>query len=575
MVTVSILMMLVGQTWARAYDRIPESNPFNDSAYSVVYDDSDNTYAFVGHTETGPLGLLDVMVTKVDASTGKTIWTMVYGNPPESNDYGRDIILDKTIDGHLCYVITGYTESFTGFGTDVLIFKILAADGSLLWGFRYCGFGPDPLDDYAYSITKDGGDYLIAGNVEPGPTGGLSDALVMSVACTTGVPNWAWAYGKMVYGTLPTDDYLYSIIEDRTITSDSLYVVAGKSYNEIELPISDILVFKGKKSDGSIDPATWWLHDYMVPPCWHCCAYDIKNDHTAGYILTGDADSNAVVMKLNPNLTVGWGGQCRTYCIPSFARSRCIEPTSDGNYVFTGFTSPGLPGPVDLLLTKINPSGGTMWSKVLAGCPATPMGLPDFGQYVIEQPAGFYATVGYTNWPAPWGTTNSLLARTDANGIILCPQSADTCMHDIRTSVDTPTVLVDTSVCEYPLEMIMEPIVMAPVESQDSLICGQLIGIDADTRTHNMFDAYNSPNPYRAETVIHYSLKTGSDVKITVHDLSGRLVRTLVDEPLKTGQHSVVWDGQSESNRKLPQGVYLYKIETGELINTYKMVMMK
>ncbi len=569
--------MLIGQTpWAKAYDRFGEES-YNDTAYSIACDTVDKAYVVVGHTNMGPLGGLDVLVTKLSIADGSVIWSRVFGPLYEGDDYGRSVIVDYDEDTTY-YVVTGYTSP--GIApedlADILIFKIKASDGSKVWGYRYCGFDQTgPLADYAYSITNDGGDYLVAGNVEgisrPAPCGGLSDALVMSVTADSGFPNWTRAYGKMLYDEFPTDDYLYSIIEDSSVATPNLWVVAGKSCYEVEpgYPMSDILAFKGKKSDGTIDPATRQLYDYS-PPGRFSCAYNIKNDHLQpGYILTGDVDSSIVVMKLHPNLKVGWLGNCRIYTIPDIASSRCIENTSDGNYVFTGFTDPGKTSSFDLLMTKIDINGLIKWSKVLTGCPATPMNLDDYGQYVIEYPKDFYAATGYTDWPSPWTPANLLVAKTDANGDIPCPNSPNACLQDIDIFVDSPEVYVDSSVYEYLLGMEIMEIADSSVKVLDSLICGKFVGIE-ERFAINDLRLTISPNPLTYSTAISYQLPAKGNISLKIYDITGRKVKTLVSGEKEAGNYSVDFNA-----KELTTGIYFAKLVVGDFKATRKLTILR
>ena len=80
--------------------------------------------------------------------------------------------------------------------------------------------------------------------------------------------------------------------------------------------------------------------------------------------------------------------------------------------------------------------------------------------------------------------------------------------------------------------------------------------------------AQNWPNPFRHSTVIRYTiplmnLSTGTDYPVTVkmYNLSNQLIRTLVDEYQRAGSHAVSWDGTDHSGKRVPSGIYLYKIE--------------
>jgi hypothetical protein len=89
------------------------------------------------------------------------------------------------------------------------------------------------------------------------------------------------------------------------------------------------------------------------------------------------------------------------------------------------------------------------------------------------------------------------------------------------------------------------------------------------------FRASNYPNPFNAKTRINFSLPEASRVSIEVYDINGRLVKQLVDLDFNTGEHSVNWDGDSDSGEKVSSGVYFYSIKTSQSSITRKMILLK
>jgi hypothetical protein len=77
----------------------------------------------------------------------------------------------------------------------------------------------------------------------------------------------------------------------------------------------------------------------------------------------------------------------------------------------------------------------------------------------------------------------------------------------------------------------------------------------------------NHPNPLHRSTLISYSLPAISGVTLTIYDITGRLVETLVDETRKPGTHQVRWDRNAN-----PSGVYFCRLKVGEYVDTRKMV---
>jgi 5'-nucleotidase/UDP-sugar diphosphatase len=85
----------------------------------------------------------------------------------------------------------------------------------------------------------------------------------------------------------------------------------------------------------------------------------------------------------------------------------------------------------------------------------------------------------------------------------------------------------------------------------------------------------NYPNPFNPETDISYNLPEDSHVKLTVYNLLGQTVKTLVDEYQSAGSKRVTWDGTDEQGNKVASGVFLYKLQAGTLTDTKKMILMK
>jgi hypothetical protein len=84
-----------------------------------------------------------------------------------------------------------------------------------------------------------------------------------------------------------------------------------------------------------------------------------------------------------------------------------------------------------------------------------------------------------------------------------------------------------------------------------------------------------APNPFNPQTELTFALPAPSSVSLTVYDLRGRRVRTLVDEPFVAGYHSVVWNGRDDRDRGLPSGVYLTLFEAGSIRLTKRMTMVQ
>ncbi len=85
----------------------------------------------------------------------------------------------------------------------------------------------------------------------------------------------------------------------------------------------------------------------------------------------------------------------------------------------------------------------------------------------------------------------------------------------------------------------------------------------------------NSPNPFRPATEIAYSLAEPAHCRLTVYDVGGRIVKTLVDGVRGAGLHSVRWDGRADGGQEAATGVYLYRLEAGGRSGQRKMLLLR
>jgi hypothetical protein len=85
----------------------------------------------------------------------------------------------------------------------------------------------------------------------------------------------------------------------------------------------------------------------------------------------------------------------------------------------------------------------------------------------------------------------------------------------------------------------------------------------------------NYPNPFNPTTRINYTNALESFVNLTVFDVSGNFVKTLVNAHQPNGVHSLQWDGTNELGKKMPSGNYFIKIKIGEFTQSRKMILLK
>jgi flagellar hook assembly protein FlgD len=85
----------------------------------------------------------------------------------------------------------------------------------------------------------------------------------------------------------------------------------------------------------------------------------------------------------------------------------------------------------------------------------------------------------------------------------------------------------------------------------------------------------NFPNPFNPSTTLKYSLPYRAHVYIAIYDILGKNIYTLENGIHSPGVKSVIWNGKDNFGRPASAGIYLYKIQAGDFVQTRKMVLLK
>jgi len=86
----------------------------------------------------------------------------------------------------------------------------------------------------------------------------------------------------------------------------------------------------------------------------------------------------------------------------------------------------------------------------------------------------------------------------------------------------------------------------------------------------------NIPNPFNPQTIIAFDLPNRSAVDIRVFDMSGRLVRVLLDNDIyQYGRNEVAWNGRDDSGQQMPSGTYLYRLKSVGYVETKRMTLLR
>jgi len=406
-----------------------------------------------------------------------------------------------------------------GFG---LLQKQYAQGPDTLWTKTFGGVA----DDYGYSVqqTTDEG-YIIAGCTY---SFGVGEGDVWFIKTDdSGDTLWTKTYGGSSY------DYAYTVQQ----TTDEGYIMTG-------MTDYDVWLIKTNASGDTLWTKTFGSVNIDAGNC-------VQQTSDGGYIITGytyHLGPDVWLLKTNASGDTTW---TKTFGGNDVDNGISVQQTADSGYIITGSTRSFGAGEGDVWFIKTNASGDTLWTKTFGGSAA------DWGMSVQQTADGGYIISGGTESFGAGGQ-DVWLIRTNALGDTLWTKTFGGSDIDYAYSVQqtTDAGYIITGVTEsfgaggYDVWLIKtgpEP--------------GIAEHYDQSNISGNFVLNQNCPNPFNTLTNISYSISRSDFVTLTVYDVLGREVKTLVNEFKKAGTHYVTFDAT-----ELSSGVYYYDLNTGDNI---------
>ena len=103
-----------------------------------------------------------------------------------------------------------------------------------------------------------------------------------------------------------------------------------------------------------------------------------------------------------------------------------------------------------------------------------------------------------------------------------------------------------------------------------------LVDVKSEEALPTQFTLFqNFPNPFNPTTIISYTLPNHSLVSLKIYDIIGSEVRTLISSEQAPGVHKVEWNGRNNFGSKVASGTYIYRIRTGDFVQSKKMILLK
>ena len=97
-----------------------------------------------------------------------------------------------------------------------------------------------------------------------------------------------------------------------------------------------------------------------------------------------------------------------------------------------------------------------------------------------------------------------------------------------------------------------------------------------DENTHKRFSVgQNFPNPFNSKTLFQFELSTSSQVNLTIYNIRGEKVKTLLDARKQAGTYMVEWDATNQCGMQVSSGIYLYQLRTESFSETKRLLYLK
>jgi len=98
----------------------------------------------------------------------------------------------------------------------------------------------------------------------------------------------------------------------------------------------------------------------------------------------------------------------------------------------------------------------------------------------------------------------------------------------------------------------------------------QQIGINDNQISNNVYCLSNYPNPFNPTTTISFSIQEDSNVELSIYNIRGQKINSLLNDQIIAGEHSITWNGKDDSGKKVSSGLYLYKLTVNDKTEAVK-----
>jgi hypothetical protein len=468
----------------------------------------------------------------------ETLWTKTFGG----NGWESGSSVQETEDRG--FIITGTANSFGAGNDDVWLIKTDSL-GNKIWSQTFGGSNYE--SGSIIEQTTDGG-YIIIGRTRSFGAG--KEDVFLIKTDTQGNEQWSKTFGGW------NTDFGTSVDQ----TSDHGYIITGWT-----------------KSFGAGDDDVWLIKtDSSGNEVWNKTFGGSKSDNgesvlqaiDGGYIITGttasygSGDNDVWLIKTDSSGNEVWS---QTFGGKENDGSHCIQQTSDGGYIVTGWTHSFDVGDGDTWLIKTDAVGNKEWSKTFGGS-----GHDDC--WCVQQTGDEgYILTGYTRsfGAVDWDV---LVIKTDVLGNKVWIKTFGGNNIDSGYSVQqiadggyiiTGNTNSHTGSSNFDVWLIR----LGP---EATSIDQEIINI-----SHGFVLNQNYPNPFNTKTIIAYELFVNAQIEMSIFNLLSERVKTLTDDFQSRGIYSLIWDGKHDNGQQVSSGTYYYRLKADDIVLTRRMILIQ
>jgi len=498
------------------------------NANSYVTGSFNGTATFGSYSLTSS-GLIDIFLAKMDAD-GNWLWATQAGG--SGDDYGQEIVIDDNansyITGFFSNTVTFGSYSLTSSGASDIFIAKMDADGNWLWATQAGGSGVDhgqgiAIDDYGNSyVSGDFYETVTFGSHSLTSSGG-SDIFVAKMDSNG---NWLWATqaGGSNYESchaIAIDDNGYSYV-----SGDFYETVTFGSHSLTSSGGSDIFVAK-MDSNGN------WL--------WATQAGGVDYDGGSGIAIDDNANS---------------------YVTGSFS-----DTVNFGTHSLISS------GEYDIFVAKMDAVGNWLWATQAGGsqydmCKA--IAIDDYGNSYVT--GYFYESATFGSHALiSIGEYDIFVAKMDANGNWLWVTQAGGSGSDFGWGIALDDNGNSYVIGYFSETAIFDSYSMTSSGEVDIFVAKLFYNTAVDYELANtMSDILNYPNPFNPTTSINFSIQNDSKINLSIYNIKGQMIKSLLNDQITSGEHSIVWNGDDDYNKPVSSGIYFYKLNVNDKTEAMK-----